>query len=728
MNVLKSLTKEYKSSTLVQITENELFEQILNSQIIDKYYQIPCCFDIESSSYKNKNGNKRATMYIWQIGFLVNSTQYYVYGRTWKEWELFISRLKQRLYLTTYKFIIYVHNLAYEFQWIYSHIYLTKIFSRKKRHPIYCESDNLIFKCSYFLSNYSLRSLAKERGYTQKENMDYSLIRLSCTPLIQGELDYALIDTKIICEYIQDEIRKNDTIQDIPLTSTGYARRYCFNYISEHENMFSYQKWLKGILPTNPKLFELLYTGYSGAFTHANYKNVHRTLCDVNCVDYSSDYPGIMCRKKFPMLFIEANPEKLSYYGGKAKIMKVTFYNIKAKTSHSVISRHKCSIPGQNDTNCLIDNGRIREAPELTTVLTDLDFDIIQKFYKFDKMKIHELWISDYKYLPKNLILAVLDLYSNKTKLKGVIGKEDVYQRSKELINSVYGMSVTNPLNDEVLFEWGEWYTEKQDISVGLQKYEKNRKIFTAYQWGVWVTAWARWELLNTVYKIGDDVVYCDTDSIKYLNNHDDIIAEDNKRIISENDAVIKYYELDKTLFYPKTIKGKEKPLGVWDVEESYKYFKTLGAKRYCFSYQDDFFNANKEDLKTDDNFFITVAGLPKDTGKAAILKIARKKDMSPFDVFSYDIPTEENYTLKISSDETGKNTLSYHNETFSECVTDYLGNTMKVYETSFAYMEKVPFVFNCTEEYLQLLGLIEHSLNVGGTYDGLKIINEVLR
>lgn len=728
MNVLKSLTKEYNSSTLVQTTENELFEQILNTQIIDKYYQVPCCFDIESSSYKNKNGDKRATMYIWQIGFLVKNTQFYVYGRTWKEWELFISRLKQKLYLSVYKFIIYVHNLSYEFQWIYSHIYLTKVFSRKKRHPIYCESDNLIFKCSYFLSNYSLRSLAKERGYTQKETMDYSLIRLSCTPLTQDEIDYALIDTKIICEYIQDEIAKNDTIQNIPLTSTGYARRYCFDYISSHENMFTYQKWLKGILPTNPDLFKLLFTGYSGAFTHANYKHVHVTLENVFCVDYSSDYPGIMCRKKFPMRFTKADPTKLKYYEGKAKIIKITFYNITATTSHSILSKHKCSIMRQNETNYIIDNGRIRMAPELTTVLTDLDLDIVQKFYTFDKMKIHELWIADYRYLPKNLILAILDLYSNKTKLKGVIGKEDVYLRSKELINSVYGMSVTNPLNDEILFEWGEWYAEEQNIEQGLAKYEKNRKIFTAYQWGVWVTAWARWELLNTVFKIGDDVVYCDTDSIKYLNNHDDIILADNKRIIAENDAVIKHYDLNKNLFYPKTIKDKQKPLGIWDAEESYKYFKTLGAKRYCFSYQDDYFNKVKDELKTNDNFFITVAGLPKETGKTAILKIANEKNMSPFDIFSYDIPSEENYTLVIDCDDTGKNTLSYHNEEFTEYATDYLGNISKIHETSFAYMEKTQFAFNSTAEYMQLLGLIDYTLNAGGTFKGEKIVKEVLR
>lgn len=722
MIILKSIAN---SSTMEQISQISLFKELSQCPIIDNYYQLPSGFDIETSSYRNKNNEKHAVMYIWQIGFLLNSSQYYIYGRTWSEWEEFITQLKQNLHLYTYKLIMYVHNLAYEFQWIYTHIYLTKVFSRKKRHPIYAESDGLVFKCSYFLSNMSLRNLAKERGYTQKETMDYSLLRLPCTTLTQEELSYALTDVKILCEYIQDEINKNGTIQKIPLTSTGYARRYCFDYISEHENMYSYQKWLRNILPIDKKLFEMLYTAYAGAFTHSNYKLTGITLENVHCVDYSSDYPGIMCRKKFPMRFFKADPKKLSFYGGKAKVMKIIFNKLIAKTPHSIISQHKCSILEQNDYQTIVDNGRIRKAFKLTTVITDLDYELIHKFYNIEEESIEELWIADYRYLPKNLILPILDLYANKTKLKGVKEKEDVYMRSKNLINAVYGMSVTNPLNDEIIFDYGEWLTEEVNTEEGLKKYQTNRKIFTAYQWGVWVTAWARWELLNTVYKIGDDVIYCDTDSIKFLNDHSEIIKADNDRISSENDAVIKFYNLDKNLFFPKTNKNKVKPLGIWDYEPDYKYFKTLGAKRYCFSYPDEYFNTNYS--KDEYNFFITVAGLPKEAGKNAIIKRALERDKSPFDIFSYDLEDEENYTLLISENETNKITISYHNEPFSEEVEDYQGNHMKVFETSYAFSEKVPFAFNATDDYLMLLGKLSVSTNVGGSFNPLRITRRTL-
>ena len=705
------------SATMTQIDEEYLFNKLCSASIVEKYYQIPFAFDIETSSFRIDN-EKRATMYLWQIGILLDN-QYYIYGRTWDEWESLIRKLRRRLSLNTNKLIIYVHNLSYEFQWIYKHIWFTKIFARKSRHPIYCESNTIIFKCSYFLSNYSLRSLAKNRGYTEKENLDYSLLRTSVTPLTPEELHYGLIDTKIICEYIRDEIKRNELIQNIPLTSTGYARRYCYDYISQHENIYNYQKWLRSILPLDKSLFELLHTGYTGAFTHANYKHVHITLENISCIDYSSSYPAVMCRKRFPMRFHKVNPTRFKLFAGKAMIMLITFKNLMATTNHSILSSHKCSIKGDK----IIDNGRIRKADELTTVLTDLDYDIATKFYSFSEYEIKELWIANYEYLPKNLILAILQLYSDKTKLKGVKGKEEVYLRSKELINSVYGMSVTNPLNDETIFIDDEWSYEEVDIDEGLAKYASNRKIFTAYQWGVWVTAWARWELLNTVYKINDDVIYCDTDSIKYLNNHDDIIEEDNKRILNENHIIISKLNISESLYFPKTIKGKVKPLGIWDKEEDYKYFKTLGAKRYCFSYKEYNPEPNCDELDKI-NFFITVAGLAKKNGKRAILALAEKENKSPFDVFSY-IPDNP---VIISKEESGKMCFTYLSKPFTAEVTDYLGNKTIVHEMSYVNSEPIPFEFKTEtiEDYLTLIGVLNSETNMGGHFKQSRLRRKV--
>ena len=724
------LSKDTKNELKLYETNKKRFiDRFLRVSVENHSAQVPAGFDIETSSFLHPEKlEKCATMYIWQMCFKFNQELIFIYGRTWEEWSQFIYLLRKISRTIKGKIIIYVHNLAYEFHWFYTHIYLTKVFSRKKRHPMYAQSNEIMFKCSYFLSNYSLRNLAKERGYTEKENMDYKLIRHSNTPLTTEEISYALTDVRIICEYISDEILKNKKIQSIPMTSTGYARRYCIEYITEHTNFLSYRNFIKSILPIEPNIFKRLYEAYTGAFTHANFYHANDLLEDVHCVDYTSHYPSMMSRKRFPMKFREASPDHFKLLKGMAMVLIIKFYCLSAKTHHSILSFNKCVTTGEYE----LDNGRLRYADELKTCITDLDFENIELFYTYDHYVIEELYVAKYEYLPKELIMSILELYKNKTELKGVVGKEEPYLRSKELINAVYGMAVTNPLNDEITFEDGEWRKEVVNVENGLNKYASGQKLFLAYQWGVWVTAWARWELLHTVYKIGDDVVYCDTDSIKYLNNHDDIIEEDNKRILEENYTIQKLYNIPESYFSPKTIKGKTKPLGLWDKEDDYAYFKTLGAKRYCFSYYedhynemiDDYFNSLKPTVDEKDykylkeNFFITVAGLSKVNGKISILRQAEAQNLSPYDIFTYD------KELIIPEDESGKMCFLYSkpNEHFKCMLTDYLGNIAEVEEDSYIYGESIEFNFNVTEDYATLLGIISISENVGGEFDSFRL------
>lgn len=294
-------------------------------------------------------------------------------------------------------------------------------------------------------------------------------------------------------------------------------------------------------------------------------------------------------------------------------------------------------------------------------------------------------------------------------------------------------MAVTNPLNDEIIFEWGEWMKESVDIEDGLNKYVNGANLFLAYQWGVWVTAWARWELLHTVADIGDDVVYCDTDSIKCLGHHDDIIAKHNERIKRENSKLSHYYNIPDEYFNPKTIKGKTKTLGIWDKEESLKFFKTLGAKRYCFSYYDDYyaemiddyFNSIKHTIDEKDyeyakaNFFITVAGLGKMRGKISILRLADEQNVSPYDIFTYE------KDLTISAEDSGKQCFSYSKpgEKFDCMLTDYLGKTARVSETTFINSSDIEFNFNVTTDYAALLGIITEETNMGGEFDTFRLL-----
>lgn len=139
------------------------------------YYNLPCSFDIETSSFyetktgviytnddykksKRTDGNKKAIMYIWQ--FAINDNV--IYGRTWQEFIYFIDYLYDFLNLEKIYLVVYVHNLSYEFQFICKWFKWVDIFADSERKPIKAECDkNIIFKCSYRLSGYSLEVLAK---------------------------------------------------------------------------------------------------------------------------------------------------------------------------------------------------------------------------------------------------------------------------------------------------------------------------------------------------------------------------------------------------------------------------------------------------------------------------------------------------------------------------------------------------------------------------------------
>ena len=129
------------------------------------YYNIPCTFDIESTTVENtakSTPDKKAYMgfmYIWQ--FCIEDKV--VMGRTWEEFDTLLTRLHQAFSLNDDKLlVIYVHYLAFEFQFMRNFLDVTSVFARKKRVPMKLECNHgFEFRCSYFLSNMSLEKFIK---------------------------------------------------------------------------------------------------------------------------------------------------------------------------------------------------------------------------------------------------------------------------------------------------------------------------------------------------------------------------------------------------------------------------------------------------------------------------------------------------------------------------------------------------------------------------------------
>ena len=117
------------------------------------YYNISNSFDIETSSFYY-NDEKIGLMYCWQLGINGNA----IFGRTVNELIETLKTLKRELIINIDKRLVtYVHNLAFEFQFIRKYFQWQEVFSIDSRRPIYAvTTSGFEFRCSYILTGYTL--------------------------------------------------------------------------------------------------------------------------------------------------------------------------------------------------------------------------------------------------------------------------------------------------------------------------------------------------------------------------------------------------------------------------------------------------------------------------------------------------------------------------------------------------------------------------------------------
>lgn len=692
-----------------------------------KYLNIPVAFDTETTSfyesYIDEKGKivkqKRACVYLWQFGFI--DTVYY--GRKIEEFPLFLQQIKEKFKLNSKKkMIIYVHNLSFDFQFISEFFTVTDIFARTEYKPIYAElNECFVFKCSYFLTNKSLKLLAEET--TTKKligDLDYTLYRHYETPLTKQEMQYAENDILILLEYIAKQIEKEKNITKIPLTSTGYVRRFYLDYLQNNYNFNEYKKKYKPIIEIDFDVFTLLEKAFAGGYTHANYINAGLICKNVKSIDFTSSYPFVICSSLFPMkkfqhINIESKKQFLEYISNSPCVFTIIFKDLKAKTSITTISKSKCRL---DEISLKSDNGRIISTDFCETTITEIDFQIIDKFYTYSDFVIIDFYKSVYGYLPKPLIECVLKLYADKTQLKGIEEKADLYQLSKALLNSFYGMCVTNPLNSEIFFDDFKGWSSEEELTDEKKK-ERLEKSVTSYSsvlsyaWGVWVTAYARKNLLEMVKIIGDDVVYCDTDSIKYMNyeKYEKIIDKYNQELLTRGKEVLKSYKIDENALSPEDIKGNIHPLGIFTDEGVYTDFKTVGAKRYMTVKNNNLLQITVSGIKK--NYFYkwlnyTFGGncldieknATNDVEKMEYYKIQNEDEKEKiFDLF-------EDEKLEIPEEYTGKMTHCYIDEKFTCNLTDYTGKVAEVTQQRYIHLEKQPFKMSLDDEFQFLITL----------------------
>lgn len=666
-----------------------------------KYDNNVYTFDIETSSYIEYKGKiydskyyeslsederkemiPRSCMYIWM--FSINDVVYY--GRTWDELKEFLKIIDD---YNPLRKIIFIHNLAFEFQYLYSNFKMENVFARKSHKVIKAELSNYNFelRCSYMMSNTKLDNLTKVYNLPVKKlvgNLDYSKIRHSKTPLNAEELAYCENDCLVLYHYILFELSQYEYVSKIPVTSTGHVRKELKDLI---EKDYKYKYYVRKSINTDPHVYNLLLMAFQGGYTHSNWIHTDEVIKNVDSWDETSAYPYVMVTHKFPATQFKKSWIKKYEDMSKsfAYLLWIKFTNVKSKYYNNFISSSKC----MNLRGAKYDNGRLISADSFEMVITDVDFRIYMMSYDFE-YEIKESYYSIYKYLPIQYINFILDKYVNKTQYKGVEGKEIEYNLEKQKFNALYGMTVTNVIKDEVKFEnniWEEVEMTNEEIEEKL-KYEY-KKGFLSFSYGVWVTAYARYNLLINIMKLDDYMIYADTDSLKLIDGYDkNIILEYNKKVEERIKYVSDKLKIDINKYAPEDKKGHKHMLGLFELEKedfqknSYLEFITQGAKKYAVKEEviDKETNEKKEKIK------ITVAGVPKGGAKAL-------KDLKDF---------KDGLIFKF--EDTNKNLLYYCDNQDPVMVEDYLGNELLVKDKSGCCLLPNTYTLGKALDYAHLL------------------------
>lgn len=412
--------------------------------------------------------------------------------------------------------------------------------------------------------------------------------------------------------------------------------------------------------------------------------------------DMSSAYPAVMLQKKFPMSrFVNTDISSESELYEQCK--KGEFAFLIACRIENISIKTMCTIPYIASAKLVkptigakFDNGRVIGAKKLGLVITDIDYMIIKEQYDFKEEDFHidAIYQAKYDYLPNEFRQYIFDRYIMKCDLKPVGSKEGdddyLYNKEKNKINANFGMTLTDIVHDEIVFD-PDYHDEngnlkpfrviKAAVDVALGKHYRSRNTFLVYQWGIWVTAWCRYRLQQGIMGVAEDAIYCDTDSVKYFGDHEDLFERLNNQILEE--TAICGFDTEYT-----REDGIHFSLGLWEDDKNtpYKQFITLGSKKYAY-------------IDSKDELHITVAGLSKKKGAEYL------KEHGGLEAFKKD--------TEIPASSSGRTSATYDDVTTPFTVKLFDPQQKKYVEVvtgSSIAVENVSYTFGLTDEYETLL------------------------
>lgn len=547
--------------------------------------------DIETSTLFNNNNEPTATWLSYGYCNLYTRNGERKLECYFRDWDKLGKFLDDISFSFNKKLICFVHNLAYEFDYITKNLSKPKTFLTNSTHAIISAVlegyPDIEFRCTYKLTMDSLRKLGESIGF-DKLDSEYRFILPSDDVTVE-EKEYCMRDCDIVAMYVSKYLLKEyGTFRNCPLTKTGRVRKTYQNFYREYSHSLNGEVvWDEY---PDEDCYKALNDAFIGGVTTSNPLFTGTILKGVHSYDISSSYPFTQLSEQFPFNIKKEHGEiKPEFISEKFWIAKIKFNQIHSKFPWGWLSISKMN--DYSHLNSDFFNGKLVDSAMIIRTVTNIDFEMIMKTYNVDSYEILEFYhMPLYGNLPAPYIKTI-DIYAQeKFRLKNELKQinEDSpeykelhisYMLAKSDFNSIYGMTVQKIMQDEFNIDDNFiWHLKKQEY----KKPEDKKHMGRNFLFGVYVTAYARKNLLTAIIEnCPYTFVYCDTDSIKFIG---DINFKDTNKVLGEK-YISKPY-----------LAG----LGRFDNDGEYDSFITYGAKKYAHT------------SKETKGVHITVAGLPK--------------------------------------------------------------------------------------------------------------------
>ena len=439
---------------------------------------------------------------VWAWGLAeIGNCENFVYGNSIGSFFGYIAKTDVKT--------IWFHNLGFDGRFIISFL-LTHDYEHVTDRPGFCEFATLIsskgqfyqievnlgghrvyFRDSLKLFPMPVARLAETFNLNvSKGDLDYTEYRAPGHELTRTELDYLKRDVLIVAQALEYNY------------SAGMSRMTIgSNAFADYKNRIGKKQFRRLFPVLDLETDAFIRKSYRGGYVFCNPEYQGKDVSGIS-VDYTSMYPSQMISHPYPI----GEPV---YFEGKYTPSVLYPLFVQAFTCTFKLKDKGLPVVQLRGRGFWGNHEYVRETIEpVQLVLTSVDFAVFMEMYDVDILS----WDGGYCFQAANgLFDDYVDYWG------GVKNNSEGGQRAlaKLMLNNLYGKFATNPdctCKNPILDDSGI-------VEYALGAADQREPVYIPL--GVFVTAYARKELLDAIMKNRERFIYCDTDSMHLLGDGD---------------------------------------------------------------------------------------------------------------------------------------------------------------------------------------------------------------